>query len=522
MSYSRFRIATLLVFVAGVVCVVAEERYDERYRPQFHFSPQMNWTNDPCGLVYAFGKYHLFFQHNPFANVWGHMSWGHAASADLVHWAQLPVAISDDPKVAIFTGSSVVDGANTSGLCASPPEGPATARDGGCIVSIYTGYTAKTEATAARQTQNLAYSQDGVTWTKYSGNPVLDLGRDDTRDPKVFWYAPGKQWIMVIVLASEKKIRMFASPNLKQWHALSDFGPQGGTGGEWECPDLYRLPLEGRGGEARWILKIGLNPGHIAGGSGEQYFIGRFDGTRFENENPANEIRWLDYGRDSYCELTFNNEPKEDAPRMIGWMNNWQYAGVSPTSPWRGAMTLPRVLSLSGANGRVALLQRPIEELKSLRGEAFEYQGASEADLNRKLTEWPHRSQTFEMEATVKPGEAKQITWRVLQGQNDETIAGFDTEKGELFLDRSKCANANFSDKFPSRTVAPLKLGAEPLLLHIFVDRSSVEIFAQDGRSAMTNLAFPNPTSTGISLSTAGGRLDNVQVKMWPLRSAWR
>ncbi len=507
-------IRLLSLLLAGLACLpAAEARYDERYRPQFHFSPRANWTNDPCGLVYAFGKYHLFFQHNPFANEWGHMSWGHAVSSDLVRWQQLPVAIPEDKSAAIFTGSSVVDANNTSGLC-----GPAK---GGCLVSIYTGFTAKTAVAAERQTQNLAFSQDGLRWSKYSGNPVLDLGRSDSRDPKVFWYAPGRRWIMVIVLANEKKVRLFSSPNLKNWRVLSEFGPQGATGGVWECPDLYQLPVQGQPGKTRWILKIGLNPGHVAGGSGEQYFVGQFDGTRFRNENGSERTQWLDYGRDCYCALTFNHEPKADAPRLIGWMNNWQYAGAVPTAPWRGAMTLPRTLALAEIDGGMKLVQRPIEELRSLRGEAFQYEGSSEMELNRKLAGRRDRSQTFEMEATIRPGRAEQIAWKLLQGEAEETIVGFNSVKGELFVDRSGSANAHFSEAFPSRTVAPLKLRGEALQLHIYVDRSSVEVFAQDGAIAMTNLVFPQASSVGLSLHASGGRLENVQVRVWTLRSAW-
>lgn len=500
--------------ITTLVSLFTEERYQELYRPQFHFSPQFNWTNDPCGLVYAFGRYHLFFQHNPFANVWGHMSWGHAVSTDLVRWNQLAVAIPEGDDAAIFTGSSVVDTNNTTGLC--------TSSTGGCILSIYTGFTAKTATTPARQTQNLAFSQDGRTWTKYSGNPVLDLDRSDSRDPKVFWYAPGKQWIMVIVLANDKKVRLFSSTNLRQWHHLSDFGPLGATGGAWECPDLYNLPVQGQARQTRWILKVGLNPGHVSGGSGEQYFVGQFDGTQFRTDNVVEDTRWLDYGRDCYCALTFNNEPQSGALRMIGWMNNWEYAAAVPTAPWRGAMTLPRSLSLTAVDRSMTLIQRPVEGLRSLRGDAFRYESADAAELNRRLAEWPHRSQTFEMEMRIRPGLATQIVWTLLEGENDQTLVGFDAVKGELFVDRSNCANARFSPAFPSRTVAPLKLGNEPLRLHIFVDRSSVEMFAQDGRIVMTNLVFPKPTSIGLSLHTSGGRLDNVQISMWKLRSAWK
>jgi fructan beta-fructosidase len=507
-------LCAIALLASAAVIMAAEQRYAEPYRPQFHFSPQKNWTNDPCGLVYAFGQYHLFFQHNPFANVWGHMSWGHATSPDLLHWTQLPVAIPDDRKAAIFTGSSVVDTSNTSGLCSSP--------SGGCIVSIYTGYSAKSATTPERQTQNLAFSQDGRIWTKYSGNPVLDLDREDSRDPHVFWYAPTRRWILAMVLANDKKVRLFSSPNLREWHQLSDFGLQGATGGVWECPDLIQLPAPGQPQKTQWVLKVGINPGHIAGGSGEQYFVGQFDGNQFRNDNAPDATHWVDYGRDSYCALTFGNEPAPAAPRMIGWMNNWQYAGTAPTTPWRGAMTLPRTLSLLTEGGATTLVQHPIEQLRSLRADTFHYAGASETELNSKLGAWQHRSQTFEMELTIRPGRARRITWTLLQGEADQTLVGFDAAKQELFVDRSWCANAHFNAAFPSVTVAPLKLAGKPLQLQIFVDRSSVEVFAQDGRISMTNLVFPNATSTGISMSTTGGRLDGVELNMWKLHSTWQ
>ncbi len=423
----RLKIALALGLI-GIVAAGASD-YDEQFRPQYHFSPLKNWTNDPCGLIFTFGEFNLFFQHNPFANKWGHMSWGHASASDLVHWKELPVAIHDDVKAAIFTGSSVFDARNTSGLCKSA---------NGCVVSIYTGMTAKTEGSPEKQTQNLAVSQDGLTWTKYSGNPVLDLGRSDTRDPKVFWYEPGKYWVMVIVQANDKKVHLFRSSNLTHWYHLSDFGPQGATGGVWECPDLYRLPVSGQPGKMRWILKIGLNPGHIAGGSGEQYFIGQFDGTTFHPDEANGQIRWLDYGRDCYCALTFNNDRQPGAPHMIAWMDNWMYAGDVPTSPWRGQMTLPRELSLDTFDGALRVFQRPVRELASLRAQQLTFTGSSPDELNRRLQQWPYRNQSFELEATIHPGDAEQFAWSVLAGGGYQTVVGFDARKQELFVDRSK------------------------------------------------------------------------------------
>lgn len=327
---------------------------------------------------------------------------------------------------------------------------------------------------------------------------------------------------MVIVQAGDKKVRLFRSSNLKNWAPLGEFGPRGATGGEWECPDLYTLPVEGERGKMHWILKIGLNPGHVAGGSGEQYFIGRFDGKTFVPDDTSGVVRWLDYGRDCYCALAFNNQRGAQTPRIIGWMNNWQYAAMVPTSPWRGAMTLPREVHLANLEGSLQLLQRPIDELRSLRGNEFEYDGGSLDELNRKLQAWPHRSQTFEMEAAIKPGDAKLITWKVLAGPGDETWIGYDAGLQQIFVDRSRAVNAHFNKAFPSRTVAPLKLGSEPLMLHIFVDRSSVEVFAQNGAVTLTNLVFPKPTSTGVSLGASDGRIEAVRVRMWRLNSVWQ
>lgn len=504
-------IAILTIIV--VFCLFAQRTYNERYRPQYHFSPRTNWTNDPCGLVYALGKYNLFFQHNPFANAWGHMSWGHAASTDLLHWNELPVAISEDKRAAIFTGSSVFDEKNTSGLCRSSERG--------CIVSVYTGFTPKTAASPEKQTQNLALSQDGLTWTKYSGNPVLDLGRSDTRDPKVFWFEPEKKWVMVIVQADDKKVRLFSSQNLREWHPLSEFGPKGATGGVWECPDLYMLPVNGPGGEMRWILKIGLNPGGVAGGSGEQYFIGHFDGTTFTADDPNGTIHWLDYGRDCYCGLTFNNEPNPQVPRMIGWMDNWQYAADVPTSPWRGQMTLPRELRLESVNGLLTLLQQPIQQLQSLRLDNFQYSGSNIGALNTRLASWPHRSQAFEVDTILDTGSAREIELNVLEGGDDQTVVGFDGDAAHLFVDRTKSGATQFSKAFPSRTVAPLLLHGSRLKLHIFVDRSSVEVFAQDGAVTITNLVFPKAESNGISLTASGGHIKSIEFRMWNLASVW-
>ena len=466
---------TLTVLALCTLLAPAAELYNERYRPQFHFSPERNWTNDPCGLIYANGEYHLFFQFNPFGDVWGHMSWGHAVSSDLVHWKQLPVAIPEGDGVMIFTGSSVQEGKR--------------------ITSIWTGYREKTATAPSRQNQNLAFSDDGRTWTKYSGNPVLDLNKADFRDPKVFWHAPTKRWVMLVMLPREYKSQFYASEDLKHWTHLSDFGPAGVIREEWECPDIYELPVDGNANNTRWVLKIGNNPGHIAGGSGEQYFIGRFDGTRFVNDNPPDKSLWVDYGRDCYCEFSFTNAPREVAPIALGWMSDWLYANKTPTSPWRGQMTIPRTLSLETTPEGIRLVQKPAAALKALRRE--------------KVTKLDSLGDVFELTASVAADREFRMS---LAGAE----LGYDPAKKEIWVDRTQ-GNVDFSPKFPVRTVAPIRLNGGALKLQLFVDRSSIEVFADGGRVTLTNLVYP-AQSRAPSVTT--GSLQNLEA--WKLSSIWR
>ena len=458
---------TLVALAALALLAPAADLYRERFRPQFHFSPERNWTNDPCGLIYRNGEYHLFFQFNPFGDTWGHMSWGHAVSRDLVRWKQLPVAIPEAGGVMIYTGSSVLQGKR--------------------IVSIWTADTAQ-----KHETQNLAFSDDGRTWTKFPGNPVLDLNKKDFRDPRVLWHAPTKQWVMVVMLPAEYKAQFYSSPDLEHWTHLSDFGPAGVTREQWECPDFYELPVDGNPKNMRWVLKIGTNPGHIAGGSGEQYFVGRFDGRRFTDDNPPEKSLWVDYGRDCYCEFSFNNAP---ATVALGWMSDWLYADKTPTSPWRGQMTIPRKLSLETTPEGIRLVQTPAEQLKSLRRERL----ATLADA----------TDTFEFAGDVPSGRTLRIA---LAGAE----LGYDPAKSEIYVDRTR-GNVEFSPKFPVRTAAPVQLHGRALKLRVFVDRSSIEVFADGGRVTLTNLVYPTlPRAPSI----LAGAIDNFEG--WKLASIWQ
>ena len=481
--------------------------YDQPYRPQFHFSPREHWTNDPNGLVYFEGEYHLFFQHNPFGDEWGHMSWGHAVSRDLFHWNQLPVALPEQNGIMIFTGSVVIDERNTSGFCANGKP---------CLVAIYTGHTPALGSRPARQTQNLAYSNDrGRTWTKYARNPVLDLQMSDFRDPKVIWFAKDNRWVMAVSLPNEHKIRLFASSDLKNWETLSDFGPAGATGGQWECPELFELPVNEKNGDTRWVLKVGLNPGGLQGGSGEQYFVGRFDGTRFINENPSSLALWTDYGKDCYCALTFNGLPSRQNIIMMGWMDNWQYAASLPTRPWRGQMTVPRKLSLRTTSEGIRLVQEPVDTLQELQDKRARVTNTGADELKRSLTE----SHSFELKAEVGLGNAQEIGWKLMSQDGTSTIVGYDRQRGTLFVDRRHSGLVGFNKDFPARIEAPLRLGQNALQLDIVVDRCSIEVFAEGGQVAMTNLVFPPPEASGIEVYAQGGQPEHVSATVWRLRS---
>jgi fructan beta-fructosidase len=498
------RLLFMLVILGGV-CLWAQGSaagYDQAFRPQFHFSPREHWTNDPNGLVFFAGEYHLFFQYNPFGDVWGHMSWGHAVSRDLVHWDELPVALAEEKGVMIFTGSVVVDTTNSSGFC-----------QGGkpCMVAVWTGHTPETATKPALQTQNIAYSNDrGRTWTKYSGNPVLNLNMSDFRDPKVFWSTQGKRWVMAVALPNDHKVLIYAAADLKNWKRLSEFGPAGATSGQWECPELFELPVDGKQ-ETRWVLKVGLNPGALQGGSGEQYFIGHFDGERFQNENPATTTLWTDYGKDCYCALTFNNLPKTQTPVMLGWMSNWQYARDVPTSPWRGQMTLPRRLALHNTPEGIRLMQRPVDSLTQLRGTPI--------PVHESMSGTGHQ---FQFTSIIPLGTAHEAGWKVLLKGGTFTSIGYDRQKGVLFVDRTHSGDVGFSKDFPARTEAPLKLKGNRLQLDVVVDRDSVEVFAEGGRVTMTNLVFAPQDADGLQFYANGGKAAAVSGSLWKFRSAWR
>jgi fructan beta-fructosidase len=513
-----FALSTLawLLFAASLPAQVTHSGapYDETYRPQYHFTPAKNWMNDPNGPIFYKGEYHLFYQYNPFGNDWGHMSWGHAVSRDLVHWQHLPVAIPEENGIMIFSGSTVVDWHNSSGFCKE-----AHAAEPSCLVAIYTGHTEKL------QTQNLAYSNDqGRTWTKYSGNPVLDLHMQDFRDPKVFWHEPSRKWVMVAALPTEHKVRFFGSSDLKHWNALSDFGPAGGTAGVWECPDLFPLPVEGEAGQTRWVLSINLNPGGLAGGSADQYFVGQFDGTTFVNANPAEQTLWADYGKDFYASTSFSDIPATDGRRIwLGWLLNWEYAGKVPTFPWRGVQSIPRALSLKRFPEGIRLVQSPVKELETLRQNQVSLDRQSIAAANRALLARRIRGDALEIIAEIDGGNSAEAGIRVRKGKHEATTVGVDWVKQEVLVDRTRSGNTSCDGKFAGRHAGPLlSAGGKRVKLHIFVDRSSVEVFVNDGATVISDAIFPSRESQDIELYSTNGEARIVRLEIWNLQSAWR
>jgi fructan beta-fructosidase len=501
----------LCLAVLAAVSVAQQSSYNQPWRPQYHFTPPQNFMNDPNGTVYYKGEYHLFYQHNPEGNVWGHMSWGHAVSADLVHWQNLPIALHEDPNYMIYSGSAVVDENNTSGLCKN-----ADTRDHSCLIAIYTA------AYKDRQKQHIAFSNDrGRTWTNYSGNPVADLDAPDFRDPNVFWYEPQHKWVMVTVLADERTLVIFDSPDLKHWTKRSTFGPAGDTAGQWECPDLIELSVEATE-EKRWVLIINRNPGAPAGGTGVRYLIGSFDGTKFTSETPDAPALWADWGKDFYATNTWNNTPAGDPRRIwIGWFSNWQYANVEPTVYWRGGLSIPRTLMLRRYSDGLRLVQQPIRELENLRHEKLRVVNASIPEVNRKIAESGGRFVAYELEADLDLGQFAEVGLRIRKSGDAETLVGFDTARREVFVDRTLSGEVSHSKDFPGRRAASVEK-AERLKLHIFVDRSSVEVFVNDGERILSERIYPPEDSDRIELYTKGSGGNILSLQIWELDSIWK
>jgi sucrose-6-phosphate hydrolase SacC (GH32 family) len=525
-------------FAQQPVSAPADPTATAAWQPQIHFYSPHHWINDPNGPILLNGQYHIFFQLNPFGDQWGHMSWGHAISPDLIHWKQLPVALDEEKGTAIFSGSTVEDRENTSGLC--DDAGKPTS---GCLVAIYTGDSAN------KQSQNIAFSRDGgATWTKYASNPVIDLGLKDFRDPKVFWHAGSHSWVMVVSLADQHKIRIYRSKNLRQWEQASEFGPAGAISGVWECPDLFEIPVRDGSGKrvsSRWLLSVNLNPGGPAKGSADQYFVGQFDGFRFIQDHPGSGTHWADWGKDFYASTSFSNIPADEDRVWIAWMSNWQYAGKLPSLPGRGEMTLARRLYLRQPPAHPAptpsqepllLVQEPILAVPDHKQYAAMF-GAPDfqtiAQANGSIAAQKQPGSVYVLRFTLAPGDASEAGVRLRRSAanpNDpaaeETVVGVDTSTGRIYVDRTRSGKTDWSPDFPARVSAPLKHSGEVAIpIQIVVDNNSIEVFADGGETVFTNLIYPAAASQGIAfystLTPPGSAPARIRdVELIPLEQA--
>ncbi|MFT4137018.1 glycoside hydrolase family 32 protein [Microbacterium sp.] len=459
--------------------------------PHVHFAPAQNWMNDPNGLVHVDGVYHLFFQYNPFGAEHAHMSWGHATSTDLLRWTEHGVAIPCRDDEEIYSGSAVVDTDNTSGLGA-PGEAP--------IVAIYTSAARPSRL----QRQSLAYSTDGGrTWQTYAHNPVLDRDSLEFRDPKVFRWTGGddQYWVMVAVEAADRQVVLYRSDDLISWRLLSTFGPAAAVGGVWECPDLFPLAVDGDPNDVHWVLLVSLYPGGKAGGSATQYFIGTFDGTRFHcDAEPASDhdARWLDHGRDCYAGVTYSGLP-DDERTLIAWMSNWDYARVTPAVPSRGAMTIPRRLSLTrGLDGTLRLRQEPRLPAALPAAEAF-----ADIELDTPWLVPAALPEAALVELSVRFERAEGFAARIRHGEAGQDGVVIRVERGVLMVDRTQ-ASGQWHPSLASVEVAPLT-GDHRVDLRIVLDRSSIEVFADDGTTVVTELVYTEPGADAMTIEPLRG-----------------
>ncbi len=499
------KMKTILILLF-IINISFAQTMNEQHRPQIHFSPKANWINDPNGMVYHNGTYHLFFQYYPNGTTWGPMHWGHATSPDMIHWKEQPIAIYPDSLGYIFSGSAVVDKNNTSGLGEKGKEP---------LVAIYTSHnpSAQKEKRVDFETQSLSYSNDdGNTWKKYGRNPVLkNPGITDFRDPKVMWYEPQKKWVMT--LATKDRITFYSSPDLKNWKKESEFGKEiGAHGGVWECPDLFSLDDKGK---KIWVLIVNLNPGGPNAGSGTQYFIGNFDGTVF---TPAHkDTRWQDYGPDNYAGITWSNTG--DRKILLGWMSNWLYANLVPTQKWRNAVTIPRELKLKHVGSDIFVSANPIAELSSLQSKPVTAQNIL-VSKSLDITQVTGKV-TIPCRLNLSIKELRDFSVVLSNDRGEEIIMGFDNVQNQYFIDRTRSGKIDFQKEFSARHVAP-RLTTSPVMdFTLVIDDSSVELFADDGLTVMTSIFFPNKPFTSIHLRSS----DNVLIEKLEfihLTSIWK
>lgn len=495
-----------------VASVETENLFSEPHRPQFHFTPVANWMNDPNGMFHLNGEYHLFYQYYPDSTVWGPMHWGHAVSEDLVRWKHLPVALEPDSLGYIFSGSAVVDHRNTSGF--SQDSTPA-------VVAAFTHHDPVGEQAGTNdfQVQSLAYSLDkGYTWTKYEGNPVVpnDTGIRDFRDPKIIWHPDSEQWIMT--LAVYDRVKFYASPDLKNWKYLSEFGIEGDTR-LWECPDLFPMRVPDSR-EYKWVLIVSIQKEGPNGGTGTSYFVGDFDGTSFQAD--PQEQQWLDYGADNYAFVTWDNAPATWGRRLgIGWMSNWQYAQQVPTEKWRSAMTVPRVLELQGEEGAYRLHAIPVPSLSGLRGASTVLDSVISGSQTLSGNFDPATSD-LDLEVDLEQTTATVFGITLRNSEGEKLEIAIDRINGQMRVDRTQSGPKGFSEEFYKRPHdAPINVSGETLDLRLLFDLASVEIFGNRGGLNFTDIYFPSSPFSQMEIWARDGDLHLSEGRVYAMNSIW-
>jgi fructan beta-fructosidase len=494
MLYIKIYFFIVLLISTAAIGQTANFNKDDLYRPQIHFSPKAHWANDPNGMVYHKGVYHLFYQYHPYSSIWGPMHWGHATSIDLIKWKHEQIALYPDSLGTIFSGSAVVDKNNTSGF---GKNGKAP------LVAIFTQHSMEGEKAGKNdyQNQSIAYSNDdGKTWAKYTGNPVLkNPGIVDFRDPKVMWHEPQKKWIMT--LATKDCITFYSSSNLKNWVKESEFGAKNGAhGGVWECPDLFILDDNGK---KVWVLIVSINPGGPNKGSATQYFIGDFNGKSFTPSHT--DTRWIDYGPDNYAGITWSNTGNRKI--FLGWMSNWIYANKVPTETWRSAMTLPRELKLKHVGDKILVASQPVVELSKIQSKPI---NISNVKVNNSVDMVPRIGKVkFPCRINLSMDAIKDISLVLSNDKGEELIIGYDKKQNQYFIDRTKSGIIDFQPDFAGRHVAPRFTNSNKMSISVIIDVTSVELFADDGLTSMTAIFFPKNSYSKVHIVSS----ENAVIK---------
>ncbi len=476
----------------------------EKFRPAFHHTPVYGWMNDPNGMFYKDGVWHLYYQWNPYGSKWQNMTWGHSSSTDLINWQHHPAAIEPDGLGTVFSGSWAIDKDDTAGFGSD------------AVIALYT-------SAAASQVQSLAHSNNnGNTFEIYPGNPVITL-ESEARDPNMFWNEATGEWNLVLAHALEHEMLVFTSPDMKQWTLQSAFGKGlGAQDGVWECPDLFELAVDGSD-QKKWVLICNINPGGPFGGSATQYFIGEFDGKTFTPDRDADgnvPTKWMDYGKDHYATVSWSNAP-DNRRTVIGWMSNWQYAAEVPTMQYRSANTLPREIGLFRASdGEIYTSCTPSPEIGALRGNASVKKRSFTAGKKSRTFALPEANGgicEITLEITPKKGVPVNLTLANEAGNKVEMV--YNPAESTFSFDRYQSGQTDFSQDFPAITTAPAFTDGGNLRLRIFIDRSSIEVFEQNGRFAMTNLVFPESPYTTLSVNAPAGNARIENLAIYPLRT---